>query len=179
MFHPSTECGSIQMSFMSAMVEPIKHFLFCKSTQALGGIEMRARVKWCLRPGVPLVFLFAILIFMPAPASSEETYKFERMWPTLQQPWYFYQPHGMATDRNGNVYVVDTENHRIQKITSGGKVITRWGSNGSGDGQFDDPNDIAIDDIGNVYVADKKNNRIQKFSENGTFIWKWGNYGNG
>lgn len=50
------------------------------------------------------------LFFLSTSASSEETYVFERMWPTLQQPWYFYLPHGLATDSSGNIYVADTFN---------------------------------------------------------------------
>lgn len=71
----------------------------------------------------------------------------------------------MATDAAGNVYVADTNNHRIQKFTGGGAYITQWGSHGSGDGQFDAPLGIAIDTAGNVHVADANNNRIQKFGD--------------
>ena len=45
-----------------------------------------------------------------------------------------------------------------------GTFITRWGSKGMGDGQFQSPNGIATDSAGNVYVSDSNHNRIQKFS---------------
>ena len=45
-------------------------------------------------------------------------------------------PKGVAVDSSGNVYVADTGNDRIQKFTSNGTFITKWGSNGNGDGQF-------------------------------------------
>jgi DNA-binding beta-propeller fold protein YncE len=61
------------------------------------------------------------------------------------------------------VYVVDTDNNRVEKFDSNGNFITKWGSNGTADGQFDNPMGIAIDSPGNVYVADD-NNRIQVFS---------------
>jgi tripartite motif-containing protein 71 len=61
------------------------------------------------------------------------------------------------------VYVVDDSNN-IQKFDSNGKFITRWGSYGTGYGQFDGPEGIAIDSEGNVYVSDNGNNRIQVFS---------------
>lgn len=54
-----------------------------------------------------------------------------------------------------------------------------WGSEGSGDGQFNNPQAIDLDSAGNVYVADKDNQRVQKFSPDGTFITKWGSYGGG
>ena len=72
------------------------------------------------------------------------------------------------------MYVVDTLNNRIQKFNSNGTFITKWGSKGTADGQFNFPDGIAVDSSGNVYVADDGNNRIQKFDSNGTFITKWG-----
>ena len=52
------------------------------------------------------------------------------------------------------MYVSDSGNWRIQKFDSDGKFITKWGTNGTGDGQFSDPKGIAIDPYGNVYVTD-------------------------
>jgi DNA-binding beta-propeller fold protein YncE len=75
--------------------------------------------------------------------------------------------------------VADSGNNRIQKFTSDGIFIAKWGSVGSGDGQFYDPSGIAVDGYGNVYVADSGNNRIQKFTSDGIFIAKWGSYGSG
>jgi hypothetical protein len=57
--------------------------------------------------------------------------------------------------------------------------VTKWGSHGSGDGQFIGPSDIAIDSSDNVFVVDVLNSRIQKFTNNGTFIAKWGSHGSG
>lgn len=57
--------------------------------------------------------------------------------------------------------------------------VRKWGSNGSGDGQFDGLEGIAIDSLGNVYVTDTNNNRIQKFTSSGNFITKWGSFGEG
>jgi DNA-binding beta-propeller fold protein YncE len=75
------------------------------------------------------------------------------------------------------VYVADVLNHRIQKFSSSGSFITKWGSQGEGNGQFDYPGGVATDPAGNVYVADMGNHRIQKFSSTGSFITKWGNLG--
>jgi tripartite motif-containing protein 71 len=56
--------------------------------------------------------------------------------------------------------------------------FTKWGSYGTGDGQFSSPIGIAADNSGNVYVTDVLNNdRIQKFDGNGNFITKWGSNG--
>jgi len=51
--------------------------------------------------------------------------------------------------------------------------ITKWGSPGSGDGQFDSPGDIAIDNEGYIYVLDTNNKRLQKFDSDGNFMIKW------
>jgi len=75
----------------------------------------------------------------------------------------FVAAYGVATDAAGNVYVVETDGHRIQKFTDTGTYLTQWGSYGSGNGQFDDPFGVAVDASGNVYVADHGNHRIQKF----------------
>ncbi len=57
--------------------------------------------------------------------------------------------------------------------------VTKWGSQGGGDGQFSDPSGVAVDGAGNVYVADEWNHRIQKFTSSGAFVGKWGSRGSG
>ena len=114
----------------------------------------------------------------PGPAEPER-YVFERLWPVLEQPWYFILPKDIVVNGKGNVYVMDHYNNRIQKFSSSGAFITKWGSEGDGDGEFDNPQSIAIDGQGNVYVADANNNRIQKFTSSGAFITKWGSEGSG
>ena len=89
----------------------------------------------------------------------------------------FIAPQGVATDLAGNVYVADTGNDRIQKFTSDGAFISKWGSFGTGNGQFNTPRDVATDAAGNVYVADTGNDRIQKFTSDGAFITEWGSAG--
>jgi DNA-binding beta-propeller fold protein YncE len=81
---------------------------------------------------------------------------------------FWYPDGGIAIDPSGNVYVVDQNNYRIQKFTADGKFITKWGSKGSDNGQFNSPlegpSGIAIDSkIGNVYVT-IGNDRIQVFA---------------
>jgi len=119
------------------------------------------------------VVFFIMSIFLPALASSEEIFEFERMWPTLQQPWYFNRPTGIAIDENGYVFVADKDNNRIMKLTLDGQFVVAWGNQGNGDGEFDRPFDVTVDPDGFVYVADEWNHRIQKFTSNGKFVKKW------
>lgn len=84
----------------------------------------------------------------------------------------FNEARGVATDDSGNVYVADTYNHTIRKITPAGFVSTLAGvagTAGSADGalttaRFNNPLDVATDRHGNVYVADTYNHTIRKLS---------------
>jgi DNA-binding beta-propeller fold protein YncE len=84
-------------------------------------------------------------------------------------------PWGIAIDSEGNVYFSELYGNGISKFTSAGTLVTHWGTNGSGNGQFNMPKHIAIDGEGNVYVADEENQRIQKFTSSGAYITQWGN----
>jgi DNA-binding beta-propeller fold protein YncE len=57
---------------------------------------------------------------------------------------------------------------------SEGKFLTKWGTQGWDDGQFNSPTGIAVDNSGQVYVADRSNHRIQVFDQDGNFLTKWG-----
>lgn len=84
----------------------------------------------------------------------------------------FNEPRGLHTDKAGNLYVVDSRNHRIQKLSPGGEVLATWGSQGADPGQFgkDPACGVAVGPDGSVYVTDTWNHRIQKFDSNGTFV---------
>jgi len=84
----------------------------------------------------------------------------------------FYLPVGSAVDSSGNVYVADTYNHTIRKVTPAGVVTTLAGlagTYGSADdtgsaARFNYPWGVAVDDLGNVYVADTSNYTIRKIT---------------
>lgn len=85
----------------------------------------------------------------------------------------------MAVDAQGNVYVTDPGNNRIQKFDSNGKFLFAWGKQGTGDGEFAVPAGVAVDAQSNVYVVDNKSSTIQKFDAAGKFISKFGKVGRG
>ncbi|MCK4965445.1 hypothetical protein KAS50_00355, partial [bacterium] len=85
-------------------------------------------------------------------------------------------PTDVAVDDNGNVYIVDSKNHRIRKIDNSGIITTVAGSGVAGfygDGgqaiyaRLDEPIGIDIDSNGNLYIADMYNNRIRKVDNSG------------
>ena len=95
-----------------------------------------------------------------------------------------YGPVYSAINSSGHVYIASTDNNFIirhdpveQRATCTTCFI-KWGTAGSGDGQFKGPRGIAIDSSGNVYIADTGNNRIQKFDADGGFIAAWTKRGN-
>lgn len=92
----------------------------------------------------------------------------------------FNNPQGMAFDAAGNLYVADTNNHVIRKITKDGSLITTVAGTGrygySGDGGLATgatlayPTTIALDAAGNLFIADTSNSRIRVVLTNGV-IW--------
>ena len=120
-----------------------------------------------------------ILLLLTSSVAAQETYKFERLWPSLLSPAHFDHPQGIAIDDNGFVYVADSNNHCIRKFTDDGYFIAKWGKRGNRAGEFETPGGIAVDPDGFVYVADTGNHRIQKFTFAGAFVTIYGEQGSG
>lgn len=95
----------------------------------------------------------------------------------------FNNPHGLALDEDGNIYVADRYNHTIRKITQEGEVSTlagQAGVKGARDGRgvnalFNEPWGLAVTKTGDVIVSDTKNNKIRKISPDGTVVTLAGN----
>jgi uncharacterized protein (TIGR03663 family) len=85
----------------------------------------------------------------------------------------FALPRNMVIGENGNIYVVDSGNHRLQVFDKDGNFLNAWGSFGTENGQFNEPWGITVDEQ-YVYVADTWNHRIQKFTLEGEFVNSFG-----
>ena len=95
-------------------------------------------------------------------------------------PLQFSRPFGVGiNDTNNKIYIVDTGNNRIQILNMDLTFSSSFGTNGSGDGQFNSSLDIAFDSTGNLYVVDQNNSRIQVFTPEGKFLHKFGSQGSG
>jgi DNA-binding beta-propeller fold protein YncE len=86
----------------------------------------------------------------------------------------FYGPRDIWITPDDFLYVVDQGRSRIVKLDVNGVILATWGSQGAGEGQFDEPTAVAVDNKRDrVYVADPRNRRIQIFDTNGKFVAKW------
>jgi len=98
------------------------------------------------------------------------------------------QPQFVAVDPSNNLYIADTGNNRVRKVSAGGIISTLAGvgtAGYSGDGgpaanaQLQGPQGVAVDQAGNVFIADSNNYRIRKVSPAGVISTVVGNGGNG
>jgi len=130
-----------------------------------------------LKAVLPLVVLFAVILLAGTlnSALAITSHPFITQWGQsgIEASGAFGNPQNAAIDSDGNVYVTDLGNKRVQKFDNDGTFLTAWGSSGSGAGQFNSPLGIAVDE-NYVYVGDSQLNKIQKFDKNGNFITQWG-----
>ena len=85
-------------------------------------------------------------------------------------------PHGVAVDGAGNLYIADRDNHRIRKVDTSGLITTVAGTGERGFGgdggpaaasRLAFPHGVAVDAAGNLYIADTSNHRIRKVDSSG------------
>jgi DNA-binding beta-propeller fold protein YncE len=82
----------------------------------------------------------------------------------------FGAPQGVALDGDGNVYVTDTLNNRVEIFDADGNFISLFGKHGDGPGYFARPKGIAVDGDGHIWVADEMEDRLQVFNREGQLL---------
>jgi YD repeat-containing protein len=88
-------------------------------------------------------------------------------------------PSDVAIDAQGNLWVIDKSNNRVQKFSPSGAYHSQFGSAGSTDGKFNRPTSIAIASNGDLLITDSGNARVQRFSSSGAYLSKFGSSGTG
>jgi len=96
----------------------------------------------------------------------------------LTTPGDFGAPSNVAVDKDGNVYVTDTMNDRVEIFDADGNFISTFGRNGDGPGDFARPKGIAVDCDGHIWVADEMQDRVQVFNREGQLLAFLGGHGN-
>jgi DNA-binding beta-propeller fold protein YncE len=96
---------------------------------------------------------------------------------TLTTPGDFSSPTNVAVDKDGNLFVTDTMNDRIEEFDADGAFIRAFGRNGDGPGDLARPKGIAVDCDGHVWVADAMLNRLQVFTAEGELRLVVGGFG--
>lgn len=95
----------------------------------------------------------------------------------LTTPGDFAGPQGVAVDKEGNLYVTDTLNDRVEIFDADGEFISTFGKNGDGPGSFARPKGIAVDGDGHIWVADEMEDRLQAFNQQGQLLMYMGGHG--
>lgn len=113
---------------------------------------------------------------------NTETFAFERYiggpsTPGMAEPGRFAAPTNVAVDGQGNLYVTDTWNHRVQIFDRRGRFLRAFGSHGTRPGDFVRPKGIALDSEGHVYVVDAEFNNFQIFTPEGQPLLAVGSLG--
>ena len=88
----------------------------------------------------------------------------------------FNRPTRAFLSGSGEIFVSDGYGqNRVHRFSADGELITSWGSDGSGPGQFNLPHDVTVDSENKVYVMDRENNRCQIFDRDGKYLSEWAN----
>jgi DNA-binding beta-propeller fold protein YncE len=132
-----------------------------------------------------IIFSVFLLLSLPVLTFSTEEYEFVLMWGEKGSgPGQFNGVGSIDVDSEGNVYVQDKNNYRIQKFTDDGEYLLEWGKYGNNDGEFLWLRGICVDNENNLFVDDSDPwdddpCKIQKFDSQGNFILRFGQFGIG
>jgi DNA-binding beta-propeller fold protein YncE len=130
---------------------------------------------------VPLLALLAVTLLPSANAQRmpQDNWYLASQFGGSIEGGVFHFPNAIAVGPDGNLYVTDRYNGRIQVFDQSGNFLRKWGTIGSGNGQFNEPVGIAVKADGTVYVSEFNNNRVQVFDNQGNFLRIIGTPGSG
>jgi DNA-binding beta-propeller fold protein YncE len=94
------------------------------------------------------------------------------------EPGTFSLPECVAVDSEGNVYVTDTFNNRIEMFDADGAYIDYFGKNGDGPADLERPKGIAVDSDNHIWVVDDAQDRVKVFNKEGRLLIYMGEHGN-
>jgi hypothetical protein len=139
--------------FMSALAAqgPFLHSRLQEPPETAAVVHNGAKGLWDDAPRIKLAFL-------------------EMLGRDDDENYLFYGPEGLASDRKGNLYVLDARNHRVQVFDSRLKFLRSFGRKGQGPGDLGRPECIDVDGSGNVYIGDPGNGRIAVFDAEGKWL---------
>lgn len=132
---------------------------------------------------VPISFIVLILALVWAwrivrRVQSSQRRRSIAIWGEIgSRPCQFSSPHDLALDRQGNMYVADTLNNRVQKLSPEGEPVAQWGNTGDKPGAYRSPHGLTVDKDGHILIADTLNHRIQRLSPEGKPLGQWGEQG--
>jgi len=127
-----------------------------------GKIEIEDGIKVIKNPAEPLYGEIKLELEEDLSIGNEE-----------DENYLFYQARDIQVDTDGNIYVLDRGNHRLQVFDKDGKYLRTIGKKGQGPGEFNSPRSLQLDnETGNIFVADYMSMTIIIFGKEGKYIDK-------
>jgi len=127
-----------------------------------GKIEIEDGIKVIKNPAEPLYGEIKLELEEDLSIGNEE-----------DENYLFYQARDIQVDTDGNIYVLDRGNHRLQVFDKDGKYLRTIGKKGQGPGEFNSPRSLQLDnETGNIFVADYMSMTIIVFGKEGKYIDK-------
>lgn len=124
-------------------------------------------------------WLFVLALVSPAFAvTPQDTYSWVKNIGTSGCPPQSGRTQGIAVV-GSKVYVTNTNAQQVRIYNTSGSTLLGFGSQGTGNGQFQRPAAVAVDSSGDIYVVDTSNNTVQKFDASGTYLSQFGSQGSG
>jgi tripartite motif-containing protein 71 len=150
----------------------------------LGGAQLRGARSVAVSPVTGDLYVAdtnhnRVLVYSPKGTLLEKIGAGEGDGSAGREPGEFDHPSAVAVGSSGEVFVADTGNDRIVRLSPDGSFAGELGRPGSGPGIVHDPTGVAVDAAGRVYVVDSTSNRVEVFGPSGEHLAQWGQRGDG